>query len=567
MKRNNLHIKNIDKLSPKDLDEKIAILANQKLLNLDKAISSNDPAAIFKAQSYLKSLQSGNQQKAYLFDPFSQFMDGSGYKRKTHKVGYEILKRVAKIPIIKTVHNTRTFQVQNYLKFQTDESKEGYTIRKKNSLFDDETKELTTEDKRKIEYIVEFIQNSRRPSKKNKSSINFDPAKWDRYDDLDDFIRLIINDTYSFDQIAVENIRSRRFELLAYQPVDSSTIRYLDTIDDRFKDSSVYSTDEVNGFLPRYGQVWNGEILKNEVTAEPIVWYPWEMSFAIRNTSTDVHSNFYGTSELEVLTDVITYFLYGFQYNGNFFKNGSNPKGFINIKDGGGGSGAMEDFKDTWRSLVSGAGNENKIPMFEGMDIEWVKMQETNKDMEFQQWMEFLISMVCSVYCIDPTELGFNFQKSASTFGQDGQKERLNHSKEKGLKPMLMFLQKFMTKYIVSEIDPEFEFIFTGIDLEDEETIIKNDKLKSEAGFVSMEDMFEKYSGRKITDKDTILNTVAFQYKSQLNFGGEEENAMVDEESGGEDVGVQNPFAAFEKEAESNPIVKSSMDYINKNIR
>ena len=51
--------------------------------------------------------------------------------------------------------------------------------------------------------------------------------------------------------------------------------------------------------------------------------------------------------------------------------------------------------------------------------------------------------------------------------------------------------------------------MFTGIEIEDEAAQVELDKKKSEAGFVSLEDMFAKYSGRKFDpNKDTILNTV-----------------------------------------------------------
>jgi len=567
MKNNNLNIKNIDSLSPVELDEYIKMLSLYKMTNLEKSLQSKDPSSIIKAKSYINSISKNNNAKAFMFDPFSPYTDGNGFKRKNHQVGYEVLKNVAKHPIVKTVHNTRIFQIQNFLKFSNDDQKQGFNIRRKKSIFTTKTKEVEEADKSIIEEIVEFLMNSRRPIKKNsKSLINFDAAKWDEYPDFDDWVRLIVNDTYTFDQIATENIRNRKFELLAYKPIDASTVRYLDTIDNRFKDSGLYDADEVNGFLPKYGQVKDGQILHNEQTNQPIVWYPWELSFAIRNGSTDIYSNQYGLSELEVLTDVITYFLYGFQYNGNFFKNGSNPKGILNIEDEIGSVDVLKEFKQDWRATIKGPGNEHRIPTLVGTKANFIKMQENNRDMEFHKWIEFLIVMICSVYCIDPSELGFNFQNS-QMFGQDGQKQRLNHSREKGLKPMLNFLQKYITKFIVSEINSDFEFVFTGVDLEDETAIIENDKKKMDMGAISLEDIFEKYSGRKITDNDTILNNIAFQYKSQLKYGGQNENAIVDKENGGENIGVKNPFDAFEKESETNPIVKSATEYINKNLR
>ena len=73
----------------------------------------------------------------------------------------------------------------------------------------------------------------------------------------------------------------------------------------------------------------------------------------------------------------------------------------------------------------------------------------------------------------------------------------------------MVLSQKNINKYIVSELDPNYEFIWTGVDLEDETQILANDKTKVDSGFMSLEDGFEKHSGRKFNpEKDTILNTV-----------------------------------------------------------
>jgi len=207
--------------------------------------------------------------------------------------------------------------------------------------------------------------------------------------------------------------------------------------------------------------------------------------------------------------------------------------------------------------------------------MEWIDMQTTNKDMEFNQWLEFLFVMFCAMYTIDPTELGFNFKMASTVFGQDGQKERLEHSKEKGLKPLLIFLQKIFNKYLVSEIDPEMEFVFTGIDLEDQKSAIEIDKMKLDAGVVSWADMFEKYSQRKPGEDEIILNPVYLQYKQMQQYGGDMNQEVDAQNPGSEGEGAQNPFDQYEEKnpfdqfaenADENPITKAALDYIGKSF-
>ncbi len=556
------------KLSFEQYDEVIEKMNIEKALMLEKAMKSGDPQEIMKAQSYIvnsKKQQQG-QTRAYLFDPYGAQYNGQGYKRDQKKVGFDVLKRMGDLHIAKMVKGTRINQIKDFLNFSTDDQKEGFTIRKKRGLFDNEEDlKLTREDKKKISFIVSFLENSKAPLKKTKSAINFDSSKWDIFDDLEEFIQMIVDDSLTYDQLAFELQRNRKFELLSYKAIDASTIRILDTIDNRYWKDGTRRYDLINGFLPRYAQVWGTEIQKNPITNDEIVYYPWELGFGIRNKSSNILKNGYGNSELETLINITTWLLYGMEYNGNFFKNGSNPKGFINIKSGLGGQTNINDFRQTWKRMMTGAQNSHRIPVFEGVDLEWNDLQQSNRDMEFNNWLDFLLVMFCAVYTIDPSEMGFNLSKASNLFGQDGQKQRLDHSRDKGLKPLLIFLQKILTKYIVTEIDPGFEFVFTGIDLEDEESKLKNIDTALKAGITSFEKQFEAYEGEKYDPKKhTILNSVFQQAQQMKMYGGEESNEAVDEMTGEPDEGTSNSFEEFNQSEESNPIVKEMNKYIEK---
>ena len=55
------------------------------------------------------------------------------------------------IHIIRSIVNTRIEQIQNFLHFSEDDQKEGFTIRKKTSLFKESKKEISSDEKKKIE--------------------------------------------------------------------------------------------------------------------------------------------------------------------------------------------------------------------------------------------------------------------------------------------------------------------------------------------------------------------------------------------------------------------------------
>jgi hypothetical protein len=561
----------------KRVDEEIAKLNIEKNLILESQLKSNRAEDIFKAQSYLQEVEKNTAKKrdirSFLFDPFDAYYTTGGYKQQRKRVSFDVLKKVGDTPIVGSIINTRVFQIQNFLRFTENDKEEGFTIRKKRSLFEPHVKsdKLKDEEKKTIEYIVSFLENGGLKS------------KWDINDDLHDFVRKVMRDSLSYDQLTAECERNRRFELIGFTAVDGSTIRILETVDPRFRVQSEQKYKIQFGQLPRYAQVYQGNVMKNEFTKDEIVYYPWELMYAQRNKTSQIDKNGYGTSEIEVLLDIVTWSLWGMQYNGNFFKQGSNPKGFINLKDGGANMDIVNDFRQTWRQMIAGVNNSHKIPVFSGIDLEWIDLQGSNKDMEFQQWMEFLIIMLCSVYTIDPSELGYQFQKQAQIFGQAGQKERIQHSKKKGLKPLLIFLEKVLTKWIVSELDSDYELKFTGIDNTDEAEIIDMIKKKLDAGVVSFESEFEKEMGRPYDpQKDTILNPTFIQAQQMKQFGGQDNNAAVDEMTGESDVGASNPFDQYGvdgnpigggktpqnvlKSLESDPILSQAMKYIEDNL-
>ena len=541
-----LSIEEIDRL------QKAAPMAFQS--KLQAALNSNDAGEIMKANLYLGEInRQPTKIQSVFFDPNDISGNGRGFKDSKGVLSFSVLRRMGDIHIVKSIVSTRVEQIMNFMDFSEDEQKEGFTIRKKKSLFSTGDEKLTNEDKKKISKIVDFLEKGGWTD------------KWDNVDSLQEFVSKIMSDSLTLDQLAFEMVRNRMWELQKFRAVDASLIRFLDSVDPRQREG--FEQYRFKGHLPRYCMVWDEMILHNPITKEPILYYPWELGFGIRNKTSDVRRNGYGVSELETLVNIITWILWGFEYNALFFSQGSQPKGFINIKNPNISNSTLQEFRQAWTQTMAGVYNSHRTPVINGIDLEWVDLQKlSNRDMEFNEWIKFLIIMTCSVYRIDPSELGFNFKESQQIFGQDGQRERLKHSREKGLKPLLIFLQGVITKYIVSELDENYEFAFTGIEVEDEEAQVKLDSEKLSSGMVAMQDIFKKYNGRDFDpEKDIILNQV-YQGMKQA----EEQNKMFGaSQPGQQPEGVpedeEDPFAQY-KSFNENPIMKPAVDYYLKNL-
>lgn len=547
-------LKGLSNLSLEDivgLQKTLPTLLQSKLQQMSR---SDDLENLLKANLYLDNVnQRQDNVKAVFFNPDEASDTGRGYKDPMFygSLPFEVLRRMGDIFVVRAVVNTRVEQVQNFLHFSTDEQKEGYTIRRKRNPFEKQSTEHSREDQIKIAYIRKFLEEG-----------GFHD-KWESFDTFQDFGRKVVFDSLTLDQLAFEIVRDRSWNLARYRAVDASLIRFLDSIDPKFRDE--FEKYRFKGYLPKYCMAWQGQIMENPVTHESVIFYPWELGIGIRNKSTNIYKNGYGTSELETLSSVMTWILWGFEYNGNYFSKSSQPKGIINVKNPNISQSSLDEFRQAWQQTMVGTRNSHRMPIINGLDLQWLDLSKnTNRDMEFSDWLKFLLVMSCAVYRIDPSELGFQFKDQTNIFGQAGQKERLQHSKDKGLKPILVFLQEVINYYLVSEMDEDFEFVFTGVDAEDEDRQVEIDAKKIQNGMVCLEDIFEKYSGRKFNpETDTILNQ-SYQLQKQMQmqqamYGGEAMNEEVDRQIASEEKeDTQKSFS-------SNPIMDAAMSYIEKN--
>jgi len=534
---------------PKNLQDLIKQKQELEYLELqmiEKALSSNNPQSYIEAKTYIKGLEEkkNDNLRSFSFSPEQTYYTGQGYKHKPHGLNNDLLRNMANTPQIKAIINTRIEQASNFNSPTTDLQKPGWTIVKRKGLFDDEDKELTDKEKREIEEISLFLESGGNNS------------KWD-FEGWETFTRKLYEDSWALDQGVFEIAVDRIAKPTNFDVYDGATFYLAEHNIRSEKDREQLEAYMINGYLPRYVQVFANRVYRE--------YYPWELCLGVRNASTSIKLNGYGLSENEVLIQVITWMLNSNQYNGNFFQQGSNPKGILNFK-GNVDGGKLEEFKQAWGNTLSGVRNSHKLAAISGGDLEWLNMQLTNRDMEFSKWAEFLTVLSCTVFRIDPSEVGFSLEGSKGIFGQDGQKERIAHSKEKGLEPFLKFWARKFTKFLVGPIsDGKYEFKFTGIEPEDEEATLKRDIEILTNGGMSVQDFFLKYSEKELDmSKDILNNQVLLQYKQMEQAGTEEANAEVDAEAG---ESFDNPYEEFESKPGGDPFNKALNTYLDKFVK
>lgn len=509
------------------IDEKMAKLALEKQLILEKGLQSKDADTLFKANllynQYFGKKQNEQivERKSLMFDPYL-LNEMMGFKDKYYALSYNTLRTMAKTPIIKSIIGTRVEQVASFSGFQNDYSKMGWTIRKKGTLQHD----LEDNDKKEIDRIAAFIQ---------EGGIVGDA--WNS-DDFDDFLRKIVPDSLSLDQWTTEIVRSRGGDVVEYFATDGATYRFAES-----KNPTNSIAIDYNNILyyPKYVQILDSQIVSE--------FYPWELCMGIRNPNTDIYKNGYGRSELEDMIKIVTWMLYSDSYNGKFFSQGAAPKGIIRLS-GNVNDGRLAEFKQQWQAQVAGVQNAWKTPVLEADKMDFINMQMSNQDMQFSNWQEYLIKLGCAQYKIDPSEIGFPMGGSSNTaqFETD-RKYKLEYSQEKGLLPLLKHIQRKLNRSLISQLSNGFEFVFTGLENEDEAKLLEND-IKALGNFMGYKEIRKKRGlPVELEDPDDmIFNSMYYQMtmaKKQQGgggggmFGGGGEEPATEESEKEEN---QNPF-------------------------
>lgn len=522
-----------------------AKLAIRKAMLVENGLKSKSPSDILTAQNFLQNIEQRKQSasKSYFVDPLD-FNRNMGYKDKPHSLSYNTLKGMSKTPVINAIIKTRKNQIADFAEPQADRYSTGFVIKRKVSLGESEYQN-TPEDWRNIEYIQNFIMNC-------GSGDNWDA------DDFETFVRKIVEDSLIYDQMTFEVVRNESGELQEFFATDASTFRIADSFDDdEYEEEGTGEREELKGYYPNYVQIFQGSVVAD--------FYPWELCFGVRNPSTSIYNVGYGVSELEELISTVTSILWAEDYNKRFFSQGTAPKGILKVK-GAVNNKQLEAFRQEWLSTLTGVQQAWKTPVVDGDKVEWVDLHKNNREMEYESWLNYLVKISCSVFSIDPNEIGFNVGNSGNSINnfESNNESKLKHSKDKGLYPLLKFIQRKINKYIVSQIDDRYEFQFVGLNgqtIQDELDI----ETKRLTNFQTLNETRKKYNMEPIEGGDIILNPTFVQQQAMNQMNQEGVNPFLSDEEAEEEL---NPFLngvdMEDMDEDDNPFLKAFKNNLKK---
>lgn len=476
-------------------------------------------------------------------DPQQDLVGGSFLERQSQITFEQLRKMSERDVIVAAIIARRSNQIALFARPTSNRYSTGFKITLK-------AKEMEGNEKVEQikEYLTSFLLNTGRVTEDRPS---------DMRNSFDRFLRLMVHDLLVFDCVAVEKIHDNEGGLFAFLPVAADSIRYCFQEDtDRLFDDLQEMTDtkeeqeriaelrerysDVDPSLVKYKQVHQGRVAA--LFTEQDLFYT---SFTPSNNLMTPYS----VPPLEKAVNIVSSHLFAEATNRNYFTQGGGTKGILHLQ-GDIPVHQLEAFRRQFYYQVASTKNAWRTPIIstggEVSGINFIPLQETNKDMEWANWMSYLVKCLCAIYLIDPNEIGW-FSERGGGLGDSGNKieKQTQVSKDNGLRPILRFIEDFCNEIVIKEISLEayelFRIEFVDVDQDDE--VLDIEKSLKKMNWQSINEIRAANDLEEINDPSCMMPANPFilqvmqmnmqqqqmqlqaeQLKQQQKDGGDEEN-------------------------------------------
>jgi hypothetical protein len=429
----------------------------------------------------------GSGLRSAIYDPllvvtnqYGALKTADRYLNRT--INCDTLRRVASKAWIISICKLHIIRhIEPFLKPSTDRNKRGFVILQKG----EDISKASGQKSKERESMENFLM---------KTGFADDPY---REDGFTKYCTKIVNDMLDLDQIATEIQYTRINKPFAFWAVDAATIEKV-------------LPGQHNPENIRYAQV---------IDHIPYAFYTKdEMVFDFQYARTDVRYSFYGYSYVEQAIDLITGFINAFVYNSGYFTENKLPRGMLLI-DGYASQETIELMEDYLYDIMSGSPSSQwRIPIVpsssqrgeSGAQIKFVPMNGTNKEMEYQNWLDLLISAVCALFGVSIDEIGLHTQKSQPLFNTDN-RPIIEESRSRVLSNILGHIQSYLNR-IIEKANPDYRMEFVGYERENPKEVLDLDRGEVESYKTLNEKREEKGFGKLDAEwADIPLNPQAVQ--------------------------------------------------------
>jgi hypothetical protein len=258
-----------------------------------------------------------------------------------------------------------------------------------------------------------------------------------------------------------------------------------------------------------------------------------DLVYDLGNELNDIRYYKQGFSVTEKANVAIVAFINSLTFNSNGLSRGSIPKVAIAMgKESGYTVEQLEDMQDEWVANFEAMDGQWNIPLLNG-DAKVLNMLPTNRDMEYQKYMEFVGALTCSIMGVDAAELGLRLNQAQQVLSEN-QDAKMQFSKNRGVRELLGGFAYVCNKFLRTsgyDFAKDFIFRFNGLVTEDKEfeatlreknvkTIKTVDECRAEIDLPPLSDG----RGDIILDSVFLQNKMGSQQQPGAEPGGDENN-------------------------------------------
>jgi hypothetical protein len=408
-------------------------------------------------------------RKSFVDDPYYDNLGNqSNHKQKASRITNRTLRDVSlRDWLVSAIMQCRADTALRFARPEHRRFEMGFRVVKK-----DDKSEYTPEDLQKIAAIEDFIYNCGRKEGTPASERML----------FTEFMKLIARDALTFGHVAIEKVKTRGGGLHRIRPLPAESVYLI---------NKTKSRDQIEGESKQAEQSYkkpksdNDPSLDQTVTEVPIDYYKYtqvtqdgrtfanfgdeDLIFKLFNPQNfaDLNGYCYGPLELAILN--VTNHLNVENYNANFFTQGYAARGILHLK-GTVTQAQLANFRRQFYNSITGSQHAWRTPIVAGLDeVQWVPMSGSAREMEYINFNNHIMRIICAQFQIDPVELGLDYLISANgraPMQQANNEYKIVYSRERGLLPLLMFVEDFVNSDIIPAIDKDlsdkYKFIFTG---------------------------------------------------------------------------------------------------------
>jgi hypothetical protein len=408
--------------------------------------------------------------KAIITDPFYDHAAHNYFlaKNKTSRISNRTLREMSMRDwLVNTILQVRCDTVLRFSRPQHKKFDMGYKFVKVDG------GDTTEEDLENIKMLENFVYHCGRTDRTPRGEEML----------FGEFVKLITWDALTFGHIACEKVLTRKGALHRFRPlpaeniyrvnpnIDKKTIEgqakiALDMYHKKRSDNDSENQGELNTPNMDYLKYVQQSVDNRVVN----VFGDEDLVFKLFNPKNFSNSNGYTISMVEQAVIMITNHLNVESYNANYFTHGYAARGILHLK-GTVTQNTLASFRRQFYNSISGANNAWRTPIVSGLDdVQWIPMSGSAREMEYINFNSHVMRSICAQFQIDPIEVGLDYLTSANGRAASQAKEsgqfKITYSRERGLLPILFFIEDFINEDIIHALDPElsnkYKFKFVG---------------------------------------------------------------------------------------------------------